>query len=74
MTKVNRKWHDKNRVPKGATTKQRVKWYLVHAKSCACRPVPAKIQRAIDKQSADKSKKSEAETKKPAAKTPKKKK
>jgi len=51
MAKVNRKWHDKNRMPKNATTKQRIKWHTVHAKTCACRPIPAKIQRIIDESS-----------------------
>ena len=49
MAKVNRKWHDKNKLPKRATTKQRLKWHEEHAKKCGCRPIPAKIQRAIDK-------------------------
>lgn len=51
MTKVNRKWHDKNRMPKNATTKQRIKWHHAHSKACACRPIPAKILRLTEKQS-----------------------
>lgn len=49
MSKINRKWHDENKMPKKATTRERVKWHLAHAKNCACRPVPAKIQRIIEK-------------------------
>lgn len=49
MAKVNRKWHDENRMPKNATTKQRVKWHLAHSKVCGCRPMPAKIQKLVGK-------------------------
>lgn len=77
MAKVNRKWHDKNKLPKGAKTKERVKWHLAHAKQCACRPIPAKIQRSIEKLEAVQPKKSvkpAKTTNKPASKTTKKKK
>lgn len=71
MAKVNRKWHDKNRMPKRATTKERVKWHLGHAKACGCRPIPAKIQRAIAKPEKSAAK---PVAKKPASKTTTKKK
>ena len=63
MSKVNRKWHDKNKLPKRATTKQRVKWHLEHAKKCGCRPIPAKIQRTIEKKNPPKPAKSSKPTK-----------
>lgn len=77
MAKANRKWHDKNKLSKGATTKERVKWHQAHAKACGCRPMPAKIQRSIEKLEAEnpkKAAKSTKVTKKPASKTTKKKK
>lgn len=49
MAKVNRKWHDENKMPKNATTKQRIKWHLAHAKECACRPMPKKLQKLTAK-------------------------
>ena len=49
MAKVNRKWHDNNKMLKKATTRQRIKWHTEHAKACACRPIPAKIQKFIAK-------------------------
>jgi hypothetical protein len=74
MAKVNRKWHDKNKLPKRAATKERVKWHLEHAKLCACRPIPAKIQRTIAKLEESKPKKATKTVKKTTTKkTPKKK-
>lgn len=49
MAKINRDWHDKNRMPKNPTTTQRLKWHLAHAKACACRPMPAKLQKLASK-------------------------
>lgn len=43
MTKLNREWHLKNRMPQNATFEQRVKWHLEHQKHCQCRPIPAKL-------------------------------
>jgi hypothetical protein len=41
--KINKEWHEKNKMPKKATFEQRVKWHLEHAKHCQCRPVPEKL-------------------------------
>ena len=46
---INKKWHLKNRMPKNATLKQRIKWHKEHAKHCSCWPVPAKLQSLISK-------------------------
>lgn len=48
MIKVNSAWHGKNKMPKNPSTKQRIKWHLEHAKECACRPIPNKLQKVID--------------------------
>jgi hypothetical protein len=36
-SKINRKWHLKNLMPKNATFEQRVKWHREHQKNCRCR-------------------------------------
>ncbi|MBK7525538.1 MAG: hypothetical protein IPI53_15710 [Saprospiraceae bacterium] len=41
--KINKEWHEKNKMPKNATFEQRVKWHLDHIKHCECRPVPEKL-------------------------------
>lgn len=40
---VNKKWHEANRMPGGATSKQRVKWHLEHTRECGCRSIPQAI-------------------------------
>jgi hypothetical protein len=40
MTKTNRLWHERNRMPKNPTTQQRIDWHVAHAANCACRPIP----------------------------------
>lgn len=48
MAKINKEWHKENKMPKNPSTRQRLKWHLTHAKECACRPMPAKLQRLIN--------------------------
>lgn len=45
---INASWHQKNVMPKNATTEQRIKWHLAHAKACGCRPIPAKLLEVIN--------------------------
>lgn len=45
--KINKEWHDQNRMPKNATIDQRIKWHLEHQKNCACRPIPDKLLKAM---------------------------
>lgn len=40
---INKKWHEKNVMPRKATFEQRVKWHLAHQKNCTCRPIPEKL-------------------------------
>ena len=46
---MNKAWHELNRMPKNATTEQRIAWHLAHAKNCACRPVPEKLKEEMRK-------------------------
>jgi hypothetical protein len=50
MSKINKAWHDKNKMPKNATLEQRIVWHKAHAKECACRPIPASIKAALKNQ------------------------
>jgi hypothetical protein len=55
MTKINKKWHGKNRMPKNPTRDQRVEWHVEHAKNCACRAIPRDIAEEVDKLGYEKS-------------------
>jgi hypothetical protein len=47
---INAKWHKENRMPKNATTEQRIKWHAAHNKNCNCRPgFPAKLAALMKK-------------------------
>lgn len=41
--KINKEWHEKNKMPENATFEERVKWHLEHQKHCKCRPIPDKL-------------------------------
>jgi hypothetical protein len=47
--RINSGWHDRNRMPEGATFEQRLDWHLAHARSCNCRPAPPKIAAELRK-------------------------
>ena len=49
-SKINAEWHRTHRMPKNATTDQRIEWHLEHLKNCACRTdLPAKIKEEMKK-------------------------
>ena len=44
MDKVNRVWHEQNRMSKNASFEERVRWHVEHLKHCSCRRVlPQKL-------------------------------
>jgi hypothetical protein len=45
--KINREWHQKNRMPKSPTLEQRIAWHKEHARACKCREMPAKIAELV---------------------------
>ncbi|MFH0884535.1 MAG: hypothetical protein V1861_02395 [Candidatus Micrarchaeota archaeon] len=49
VLRINTGWHDKNRIPVGATFEQRLEWHLAHSRSCNCRPAPPKIAEELRK-------------------------
>lgn len=46
--KINAQWHKENRMPKSPSVKERIEWHKEHAKKCACRPIPLKLQERIN--------------------------
>ena len=49
ITKLNKEWHLKNKIPRNADRAQRIKWHENRAKNCACRPIPKKNITAFKK-------------------------
>jgi hypothetical protein len=43
MSKINKEWHGKNKMPKNPTLDQKMEWHSQHAKNCACREIPGKL-------------------------------
>jgi hypothetical protein len=37
---MHKAWHEKHKMPTGATLAERVKWHVAHQKNCGCRPIP----------------------------------
>jgi hypothetical protein len=48
-TRINREWHEKNRMPKKPTEEQRAKWHIEHAKHCQCRKMSEKEMALVKK-------------------------
>ncbi len=48
--KINKAWHETNRMPQNATLEQRIAWHLEHQKHCQCRPIPEKLLHRIQDQ------------------------
>jgi predicted DNA-binding protein (MmcQ/YjbR family) len=48
--KLNKAWHEKNRMPDRPTMKERIKWHLDHVGNCGCRPIPNRVLEEIKKQ------------------------
>ncbi len=47
--KINKAWHEKNRMPKNPSLEQRLQWHLEHAKHCSCREMPEKLKEEMKK-------------------------
>jgi hypothetical protein len=47
--KMNKEWHEANRMPKNPTLDDRIRWHKAHSKQCTCRPVPENILQEIGK-------------------------
>ena len=47
MAKINREWHEANRMPAKATREQHIEWHARHAEACSCREVPVSLRDAV---------------------------
>jgi hypothetical protein len=47
--KLNKEWHEKNRMPKNPTLDERIQWHVKHQQNCECREMPESIKVAIAK-------------------------
>jgi hypothetical protein len=48
MTKINARWHKKNKMPKNATLQERINWHKAHLKHCGCRKdVPETLKKYL---------------------------
>lgn len=47
--KINKTWHEKNKMPKNPTFEQRAQWHLEHAEHCQCRTMPEKLKEEMRK-------------------------
>ena len=48
MGKINKEWHQENKMPKNPTPEERMLWHREHAKHCDCRPVTPKLQKELE--------------------------
>ena len=44
---MNSEWHQRHLLGKGASLAQRIAWHRAHQKQCACRPIPAKLEKEM---------------------------
>jgi len=40
---MNKSWHDKNKMPRNPSLKERIAWHTEHAEQCGCRPIPRTV-------------------------------
>jgi len=41
--KINKEWHQKNKMPKNPILNERIKWHKEHVKYCNCRSMPKNL-------------------------------
>jgi DNA-binding FrmR family transcriptional regulator len=46
--KINKEWHQANKMPKNPTQEERIKWHIEHAKNCSCYPISSKLAKEIE--------------------------
>jgi len=46
--KINKEWHQENKMPKNPTREERLIWHKEHLKHCECRPVTTKLRKELD--------------------------
>ena len=46
---INKEWHQKHKMPKNATEKERISWHIEHEKHCGCRRMPESLRKKLEK-------------------------
>ena len=44
---INKEWHAHNKMPKKATTKEKIQWHLAHEKNCTCRVMSQTLRKKM---------------------------
>lgn len=47
--KINKEWHEKNRLGTNQPLEKRITWHMEHEKNCNCRTMPQSIREEIKK-------------------------
>lgn len=50
---MNAAWHEKHRLGRGASAKERLAWHLAHAKACDCRPLAPAFRAKLEASARD---------------------
>jgi len=50
---LNASFHDKHRLARGASPRERLAWHLAHEKACGCRPLTAAMREKLEKSAQD---------------------
>ncbi len=50
---LNASWHEKHRLARDASPKERLAWHLAHAKACGCRPLTAAFREKLERSARD---------------------
>ena len=40
---MNTDWHRHHKLPASASLDERVRWHIIHAAACGCRPIPKPV-------------------------------
>jgi hypothetical protein len=49
MSKINKEWHEINKMPQNASDEQRIAWHLEHSRNCSCRSIPSGVIKLMKK-------------------------
>lgn len=49
VMKLNKGWHQKNKMTVNPTLDERINWHIAHSKNCSCREIPDSIRKEINK-------------------------
>jgi hypothetical protein len=47
---MNKRWHDRHKMPRDATDREKLKWHQKHQKQCGCRPIPNRLLSLVKKE------------------------